>query len=143
MAPIPDASATAAVDAGSDASSDPVPALARIAETGPSVAPGMRELARLDEAAPFERTIVHAAERDTCARVAFAASEAVRVSLVDGPSSADTAPSAASGVTGTVCVRRGGDLIVRVTSATSATRPADAGGGGGAARFRAVAFGAP
>jgi hypothetical protein len=124
------------VDAGpADGASDPVPALARIAEGGPSIAPGMREVARLEEAAPFERAIVRAAERDTCARVAFAASEPLRVALVDGANpSTELVPSAVSGVTGTVCVRRGGELVVRVT------RPGDAGAG---ARIRAVAFAAP
>ncbi len=121
--------------AARDAARDGLPTAARIAESGGAIAPGMRELSRVDEAAPFERALVHAADKDTCVRVAFAASEPLSVLLVDGAGATlDAVPRAASGVTSTVCVKRTGDLVLRVT------RTAD---GGAGARVRAVAFAAP
>ena len=130
------------VDAGaadaqptSEGGADLLPAASRIAESGPAIAPGMREIARVDEDAPFERSLVHAADKDTCVRVAFAASDALVVSLVDAAGAPlDATPRAASGVTSTVCVRRAGDVVLRVA------RAGDAGAG---ARVHAVAFAAP
>jgi hypothetical protein len=123
-----------------DAALDPLPAAARIAESGAAFAPGMRELVRVDEEAPFERPLVHAADKDTCVRVAFAASEPLSVALLDGAGATlDATPRAASGVTSTVCVKRAGDVVLKVARAGAG----DAGNAGAAARVRAVAFAAP
>ncbi len=124
-------------DAADGAATDPLPAVARIAESGAALAPGMREIVRLDEEAPFERALVRAAEKDTCARVAFAATEPLVVTLLDGAGATlDATPRGASGVTGTACVQRARDIVLRVARAADA----DA---GGAPRIRAVAFASP
>jgi hypothetical protein len=138
LAPAPrepiDGGADAATEAATDAATD-IPSAARIAESGAAVAPGMRELARVDDEAPLERPLLRAAERDTCVRVAFAGGEPLAISLVDGAGAVlDATPRAASGVTSTVCVKRAGDVVLRV---------ARAGDGGPGGRVRAVAFAAP
>lgn len=121
-------------DAAAEAAVDRLPSLTRIAESGSALAPGMREAARIDADGPVEREIVHAAEKDTCARVAFAAAAPVIVTLADGQGAtlADM-PRAASGVSTTVCVRRGETMLVRVAFDLD----------GGVGGIRAVAWIAP
>ncbi len=105
-------------DAGADAAGDgqrEEPTAARIAASGPAVAPGMREHARFDESAPLDRDVVRGAEKDTCARIAFAATASVRASLVDGTGAPIVElPAAASGLLGTACARRGDVIVLRV-----------------------------
>ena len=122
-------------DAAVDGSSDLLPSAARIAEGGAAIAPGMREILRFEADAPATRALVQAAERDTCARVAFAADAPVVLTFADGGGAtlAET-PRAASGVSSTVCVRRGEAIVVRVRGDHDAGVPT---------RVRAVAWVAP
>jgi hypothetical protein len=114
---------------------DAAPSAAAIARGGASVAPGMRELERMEGPTPLTRSLIKGADQDRCVKIAFAADERVSISVL-GEAGAVLAelPPAQSGVTTTVCVRRGGELSVRVL------RRADA---GLEARVGAVAFTAP
>jgi hypothetical protein len=87
------------------------PAFAALAARGPRVAPGMREVARMQNTGD-KVEIAHAERRDACVRVAFEASSPVVAKLVDAQgnvlASSDTpATDGVLGQRGPVCVRRG------------------------------------
>jgi hypothetical protein len=87
------------------------PAFAALAARGPRVAPGMREVARMQNTGD-KVEIAHAERRDSCVRVAFEASSPVVAKLVDAQgnilaSSDAPATGGVLGEHGPVCVRRG------------------------------------
>ncbi|HXN31309.1 MAG TPA: hypothetical protein VN894_05580 [Polyangiaceae bacterium] len=118
------------------ASSGAAPSFAALAARGASVAPGMREVARI-ESAGDRVEIVRAEGGDACVRVAFEASSPVVARLLDSEGNvlASSDAPAADGVLGQrgpVCVRRGDSVS------------AAAGGAGAAvASVRWVAWQAP
>jgi hypothetical protein len=100
--------------ASASAVTSPVPAPAEsfddLVALGPTLAPGMREIARkasADEAVE----LVHADSGDACVRVAFAAAGPIVAKLVDQGgdvlSSVGPAVDGALGERGPVCVRKG------------------------------------
>ncbi len=100
---------------------------------GPSLAPGMREVARRADGASSV-DLLRADAADTCVRVAFAATSPVTARLLDrsGAVLASTAASATTGALGErgpVCVRKG-DVVRAAID-------------GGPARVRWVAWQAP
>ncbi len=126
------------LDAGGDAAIGSaevsVPAIEVVARNVERVAPGMREIARLDPAPGRTGNLVADAGADTCVRAAFAASRKVRVRFVDARDAGRG--EAAEGVTGTVppegpaCVVRGDAMHLVVEAAEPA-------------RVRAVVVAAP
>jgi hypothetical protein len=93
---------------------------------GPSIAPGMREVARRDSFGE-KIEIVRADQRDTCVRVAFEAATPVAAKLVDGTGTvlAMTSVAGADGLLGEkgpVCVRKGEALSVLVEGPRVAVR---------------------
>jgi hypothetical protein len=111
----------AGADAPADAAPDALPTAARIAARGRTLAPSMREIARIEGDAPLDRELVRAAPQDTCARVAFAAGSGVRVTLTNGRQPLVELPTAASGVAGPACARKGDPIILRISSEAGAT----------------------
>jgi hypothetical protein len=107
-----------AKDAGSAAS------FAELLARGASVAPGMREVARMQTGGD-KVEIAHADGRDACVRVAFAASSPVVARLMDGEGNvlASTDAPATDGVLGErgpVCVRKG-DAVSAAAEGTGAS----------------------
>jgi hypothetical protein len=103
--PLPAASASSATDPATVAAFDALSAQAS------TLAPGMREAARR-EGGTDPVALVTAEGRDTCLRVAFAASAPVKARLVDAAGNVLAATSEAStdgvlAARGPVCVRRG------------------------------------
>jgi hypothetical protein len=87
---------------------------AALAARGAAVAPGMREVARLQSAGD-KIEIAHAEGRDACVRVAFEASSPVIAKLVDGEGNvlaSSNAPVTGGvlGERGPVCVRKGDNV---------------------------------
>jgi len=109
-----------AADSGTPARFDSIVA------RGPSIAPGMREVARRESFG--ERVeIVRAEQRDTCVRVAFEAVAPVTARLVDGTGTVLATTSVAGvegllGEKGPVCVRKGEALSVLVEGASVPVR---------------------
>jgi hypothetical protein len=108
-------------------------ALAALAARGPSVAPGMREAARV-RSSGARVVVARAGERDACVRVAFEASAPVLAKLVDAAGNVLAALDAPAqdgvlGARGPVCVRKG-DAVSAVA----------AGPDGGASSVRWVAW---
>ena len=100
-----------ATAAGSTEETAPAQAFAALAARGPRVAPGMHEVARMQNTGD-KVEIAHAEGRDACVRVAFEASAPVLAKLVDGQgnvlaSSDKPATGGVLGEHGPVCVRRG------------------------------------
>ncbi len=112
---------------------DPVASLDAIAARGASAAPLMRESTRIADAAA--RATEVKAERDTCVRVAFAASTKVKTFLADAAGARRGDPfEGTEGVTppsGPACMKRGESLRLVVEGAPAA------------AVVRAVVFVAP
>lgn len=107
----PTAGASAATTEGSTEEAAPALAFAALAARGPRVAPGMHEVARMQNTGD-KVEIAHAEGRDACVRVAFEASAPVLAKLVDGQgnvlaSSDKPATGGVLGEHGPVCVRRG------------------------------------
>jgi hypothetical protein len=93
---------------------EPSASFAALAARGAAVAPGMREVARLQSAGD-KIEIAHAEGRDACVRVAFEASTPVVAKLVDGEgnvlaSSNVPATYGVLGERGPVCVRKGDNV---------------------------------
>jgi hypothetical protein len=110
------------------------PTAAQIAASAASIAPGMREAARLDENAPFEKEVARGVERDVCVRAAFAAEGKVKIALVGAGGAVLAAfPAAQSGVLGPACARRGDPILLRAGTE----------GDAGAAKVHAAVFVAP
>jgi len=85
---------------------------------GPSIAPGMHQVAR-QESTGEKVELVRADQQDTCVRVAFEAAVPVLAKLVDGANRAlaTTGSAAVEGVLGEhgpVCIRKGEALSVAV-----------------------------
>jgi hypothetical protein len=102
-------SATTAV--GSTEEAAPALAFAALAARGPRVAPGMHEVARMQNTGD-KVEIARAEGRDACVRVAFEASAPVLAKLIDAQgnvlaSSDKPATGGVLGEHGPVCVRRG------------------------------------
>jgi hypothetical protein len=100
------------------------PAFAALAARGPRVAPGMREVARMQNTGD-KVEIAHAEGRDACVRVAFEASSPVVAKLVDAQgnilaSSDAPATGGVLGEHGPVCVRRG-DAVSALAEGSSAS----------------------
>lgn len=90
------------------------PSFAALASRSASLAPGMREVARLESAGDTVE-IARAEGRDACVRVAFEASAPVVAKLLDSEgnvlaSSEEPAAGGALGLRGPVCVRSG-DIV--------------------------------
>jgi hypothetical protein len=124
-----------------------LPALDALASRAPSLAPGMREVARgeLASAASSDNAagvapLVQAAATDTCARVALVAAPQVHAWLTDArgtvladvPSAEDTSIAPR----GPVCVRQGSDITLHLEASA-----ADKASGAWVARF--VAWASP
>lgn len=93
---------------------------------GPSIAPGMRQVARR-ESAGEKIELLRADQQDTCIRVAFAAAMPVVAKLVDGAGNAvaTTAAAAAEGLLGEkgpICIRKGEAVSVMVAGPGAAIR---------------------
>jgi hypothetical protein len=100
-----------------------VAAFEALAAQGATLAPGMRETARREGGAD-PVALVSAEGRDTCVRVAFAASVPVKARLVDAAGNVLAATSDATidgvlGARGPVCVRRG-DVVKGVAEGVGA-----------------------
>jgi len=101
-------------------------AFATLEARGPSIAPGMRVMARLESRG--EKTeLVRAEQHDTCVRVAFQAAAPVVAKLIDGTNGAvaTTGASAVEGVLGEkgpVCIRKGDTLSGMVEGDAGAVR---------------------
>jgi hypothetical protein len=110
----------AAVTSAEPAAPDTLTPFDTIAARAASVAPGMHEAARKDAAADAV-DLVKADTRDTCVRVAFAASAPVTAKLVDHAGNvlaASESPGTEGvlGAHGPVCVRKG-DVVRAVADA--------------------------
>ncbi len=141
----PPAYAARGVDAGvlaAPPSSDPLAAdgsplasLDAIAARGPTDAPLMREVLRVDRAAPRSPDVK--ADRDLCVRALFASAVTVRASLVDqrGAPRGDAAIGAVGAVPprGPACIKKGEAVHLVVESVPAR----------GDAMARAVIFAAP
>ncbi|MGO9838438.1 MAG: hypothetical protein ACLP1X_30015 [Polyangiaceae bacterium] len=97
-----------------------------IVRLGPSIAPGMRLVARR-ESAGDKIELVRADEGDTCVRVAFEAAAPIVAKLVDGTDKiiATSGAAAAEGLLGErgpVCIRKGEVLNVTVDGPNSPVR---------------------
>jgi hypothetical protein len=111
--------------AGASSAPDPaaLAAFEALAAQGSTLAPGMREAARREGGAD-PVALVSAEGRDTCLRVAFAASVPVKARLVDAAgnvlaASGDPATDGVLGARGPVCVRRG-DVVKGVAEGAGA-----------------------
>lgn len=119
------------------AASDHATALfATLAARGAAVAPGMREVARMQSAGD-KVEIARADARDACVRVAFEATSPVVAKLVDGEgnvlaSSDSPATDGVLGEHGPVCVRRG-EAVSAMAGAPDGSPVAPAGAGAAAA----------
>jgi hypothetical protein len=107
----PTAGGSASTATGSTEEAASAPAFAALAARGPRVAPGMHEVARMQNTGD-KVEIAHAEGRDACVRVAFEASAPVLAKLIDGQGNvlaASDKPSTGGvlGEHGPVCVRRG------------------------------------
>lgn len=117
----PVASGAASADAGATepAGSDGMPSLDALAATGPTVAPLMREVLRVERASPRSPDI--RADRDLCLRAVLAAPRAARAWFAD--ESGAVRGEIASGSSGTVpprgpvCAKKGEalHLVVETT----------------------------
>lgn len=111
---------------------DTLPSTDALAARGPTDAPLMRELLRVEQAAPRSPDV--RADRDLCVRAVFAASAPVKAWLADDAGAArGEVSSAASGTVpprGPACVKKGESLHLVVE-------------GDAAVRARAVLFAAP
>ena len=121
---------------GSASSNAPAVSFAALAARGAAVAPGMREVARI-ESAGDRVELARAEGRDACVRVAFEANSPVMAKLLDGEGNvlASTGTPATGGVLGEhgpVCVRRA-DAVSAVAGGTE----------GGVASVRWVAWESP
>lgn len=107
----PDAGAVAVPPSNDPLAADgsPLASLDAIAARGPTDAPLMREVLRVDRAAPRSPDVK--ADRDLCVRALFAAAATVRASLVDqsGTPRGDAAIGAAGTVPprGPACIKKG------------------------------------
>jgi hypothetical protein len=133
--PAPVAAPPRDADGGADAGhvvADTLPSLAALAGRGPSDAPLMREVLRVEQAAPRSPEV--RADRDLCVRALFAASAPARVWLADGAGAARgeiaRGTSGAAPPQGPACVRKGEALHLVVE-------------GEGPLTARAVLFAAP
>jgi len=93
---------------------------------GPSMAPGMRQIARR-ESAGEKVELVRAEQQDTCIRVAFEAAVPVVAKLVDGAGNALAATGAAAvegllGEKGPICIRKGEAASVLVDGPPATVR---------------------
>ena len=115
----------AALDAGVGEAGDAAPALESLdalAARAPSVAAGMREVARGEvvpsDAGVVAREIVRADEQDVCVRVTLVAQPAVHAWLTDtrGDVLADarSVEDASLGTRGPVCVRKGSRVSLHI-----------------------------
>jgi hypothetical protein len=105
-----------AFEAGVDAEPPRLPSHDEIAAAGASAAPGMHEAARVEGTVPLERPIVRAADHDACTRAAYVASAPVDIAFVDGARAVLLEQrGVTSGVIGTACVLRGGEIGLRVS----------------------------
>ena len=103
------------------------PSFDALAARGASVAPGMREVARVETTGDGVVEVVRAGERDTCVRVAFEASSPVVARLLDTEGNvlaASDVPEAEGvlGQRGPVCVRRG-DAVSAAAGGAEAAVP--------------------
>jgi hypothetical protein len=114
--PVPSASASTAPSATAD-----LPGLDDLAALGPSVAAGMREVARGEIVAAggaVERGVVQAGPADTCIRLALAAQPPIRAWLTDGRgdrlAEVNDATRTLLAPSGPVCARKGDTITVHV-----------------------------
>ncbi len=111
---------------------DELPSLDRVAASGAALAPGMRELVRLETTAGSSSEILTPSPRDVCLRVAFVASAPVAPELDDDRglpfATAKRGRSGKIGDDGPVCVRRGSSVRLRFV-ADGSTNPSAEGGG--------------
>lgn len=135
----PTATTPAAIDGGSPSSADAgapiadgLPSTATLALRGPTDAPLMRELQRLEQASPRSPDVW--AERDLCVRAVFAASSPVKTWFADqaGAARGDVSTGASGTVPprGPACVKKGDSVHLVVE-------------GEGPVTARAVVFAAP
>jgi hypothetical protein len=122
----------------SAANAEATASFAALAARGATIAPGMREVARMQSAGD-KVEIARAEVRDACVRVAFKASSPVVAKLVDGEgnvlaSSDIAATDGVLGQRGPVCVRRG-DAVSAVAGGAE--------GPGGVTNVRWVAWESP
>jgi hypothetical protein len=101
------------------------PPLDALSARAPSIAPGMREIARHD-GGPEVTEVAHAGDKDLCVRLLFVANAPVAAALMDHSgavlSEAPEGTGGALGENGPVCVRRGQTVRVRFESRSPAPR---------------------
>jgi len=107
-----------AADAGAGPPSDALPSLDALAARGATDAPLMRELLRVERAAPRSPDVL--APRDLCVRALFAASGPVRAWFADAGGATrgevTTATSGAVPPRGPACARKGESLHLVIES---------------------------
>jgi hypothetical protein len=116
--PVPDGGASASSDGGTPPPSDGLTSLDALAARGPTDAPLMRELLRVERAAPRSPDV--RADRDLCVRAIFAASRPVRAWFADeaGAARGEIAAGASGAVPprGPACAKKGESLHLVVES---------------------------